>query len=263
MSCHIAYNMQLLRERAVALATNHTKALYPGSHALLNCGTVRIISPVALAVDVSGTLVADVSLQPRVSVAMGSNAKTKPSRLPIPGCFSSDTFEAQLAPPAPKKRRECYQPLVAANTQQQMEYVLQQTNPRQANYTVFDKITGKRVYHTLPYLKPSDRRFGTNEQQRKGDQWFVGESTLSPTTYVFVLCLCDSQVEDVLAGRVLDRVFEWDLASRRGPFDGRRPRQDDDFLFCKKDDYVVFAVSSMSPNWMKVTKPTAALHVRI
>ena len=262
--------MKLLREQAVALATKHVVALHPGSDALLNCGTARIISPVAVALDVSGFLVADVSLQPRMPVELGSNAKTTPAPPSISGCYSTNDAMPQPALPAPKKPRLYYKPLVGANTQQQMEHILKETNPRQSNYTVPNKSTGKRVYHTLPYLKPADSRKRTNDAQRKGDHWYVGESTLSSTTYVFVVCLCESQVEDVLAGRVTNRAFEWDLASRRGPFDGQRQnedyrskRQDDEFLFCKKDDYVVFAVSSMDIDWMKVTTPTAALHVRI
>ena len=271
MACDIAHQISRLRAQAVAMATKHVETLHPGSHALLNCGPVRVISPIAVAVDVSGTLVADVSLEPRKPVT-GSNAKTKPPGPSIPGCFSSgdvgcrgglDSVQAQ---PAPKNPRARYTPLAAAHTLKEMEHVLQETNPRQSNFTVPDKSTGKRVYHTLPYLQPADKRQRVNDMRRHG-RWYIGEGTLPCATYVFVLCLCDSQVDDVLAGRAAGRAFEWDLASRRRPFDGqrrledpRRPKQDDEFLFCKKDSYVLFAVS---PAKLKVTRSPGPRHVII
>ena len=129
MACHIAHHTSRLREQAVALVTQHVEALHPGSHALLNCGPVRVISAVAVAVDVSGTLVADVYLEPRKPVTYG---KTK---LPVPsivGCFSS---EDNFVQPPKTLVPAAYVPVVSAHTLKDMEQVLQETNPP---HNIFD-----------------------------------------------------------------------------------------------------------------------------
>ena len=230
MACHVAHQIGLLRAQAVALVTKHVEAVHPGSHALLNCGPVRVISPIAVAVDVSGLLVADTALEP-----------PRPS---IPGCFISgaggirggdDSVHARAAPGV----RCTYAPLAAAHTLGEMEHVLQEINPANGNSP------GKRA---CDVLQPADKRLRVNMQRRQG-RWYIGESTLPCATYVFVMCLCDSQVDDVLAGRC--RAFERDLASR----------PDDELTFCDKDSYVVCAVSATGIG--KTTRPSGPLHMRI
>ena len=232
MACHIAHHTSRLREQAVALVTQHVEALHPGSHALLNCGPVRVISAVAVAVDVSGTLVADVYLEPRKPVTYG---KTK---LPVPsivGCFSS---EDNFVQPPKTLVPAAYVPVVSAHTLKDMEQVLQETNPP---HNIFDAPPPKRAC-----LQPAAKRLRVNQVSRRGP-WYTGESTLPCATYVFVLCLCDSQVDDILAGRC--RAFEWDRALRR---------RSEEFSFCKKDGYVVIAASTGRP---KVTRPPGRMHV--
>ena len=238
-ACHIAHHTCRLREQAVALVTKHVEALHPGSHALLNCGPVRVISAVAVAVDVSGTLVADVYLEPRQHVTL-SHGKTKPPVPSIVGCFSSEDDSCVVDQPAPPKTLvpAAYVPLAAAHTPKEMEHVLQETRLGQSVFAV------KRAC-----LQPAAKRLRVNQVSRRGP-WCTGESTLPCATYVFVLCLCDSQVDDVLAGRC--RAFEWDLALRRRPCDRQR------LSFCKKDDYVVIAASTGRPS---VTRPPGRMHV--